>query len=419
MPAVPPAFPSVSLSADNMRRLIALRGITLFVALAMALLAEQVFRIRVDIDALLIICGVWAMFCAATWWRMTRTPAVGQRELLAHLVTDLVLLTIFLAFSGGTANPLTALYLMPVAAAAALLHRAAASFIAVSAIAAYALLWIFAVPIVVEDVDAAMQMHLAGMWLTFGLSAVLMVGIVARMGAALRARERQLAAARADSLRSERIAALGSLAAGAAHQLGTPLNTALLLADEIAAQMPDSATATDAIELRAQIERCRDIVQGLLSEAKAEQEAAAAPMSAWLSRVVEALRHRRGDCVPALRLDGGIGDRVLRPDATVTQSLADLLDNAAAVSPGDVVLSCALDHDDVVFRVRDAGPGFSAEALAHIGREPWSDKPGGMGFGLYLACATAERLGGTLECRNLERGAEVVLRIPAATLDLR
>jgi len=66
--------------------------------------------------------------------------------------------------------------------------------------------------------------------------------------------------------------------------------------------------------------------------------------------------------------------------------------------------------------IRDGGKGFSAAALSHAGREPWSDKPHGMGLGLYLAQATAERLGGTLACRNVASGAEVELRIPLAAL---
>jgi two-component system sensor histidine kinase RegB len=419
-----PVLTTPTISADNLRRLLALRGASLLAALTMALLAKPLFHILPDLGVLLTICGLWALFGAATWLRTMLPNAhpypVRRYELLLHLATDLILLTTFLVFCGGTANPLTALYLMPVAAAAAVLPFAFAWTTAIVAIIAYALLWILAVPITVEDTDAAMQMHLAGMWLTFGLSAALLVGIISRMSAALREREQRLAAAREHVLRDERIVALGSLAAGAAHQLGTPLNTAILLADEIAASAPaDSSIASDARELRTQIDRCREIVKGLLAETDIAQTSEAVTVSAWITTLVTHFRHLRGDCIPVVDIRDSLGDRLLHPETTLTQSLTDLLDNAADASPNQVTLTLeSSDGITVTIRIRDAGDGFSNAALAHIGHKPWSDKAHGMGLGVYLARATAERLDGTLECRNTATGAEVVLRLPLASIGL-
>ena len=386
----------------------------------MTLLARPLFHILPDLGVLLTICGIWALFGAATWVRTTRKHPAPRYELLLHLVTDLLLLTVFLAFSGGTANPLTALYLMPVAAAAAVLPTAMAWTLATTAVAAYAALWLLAVPITVEDMDAAMQMHLAGMWLTFALSAMLLVGIVARMSSALRQRDQRLAMARENSLRNERMIAMGSLAAGAAHQLGTPLNTLTLLADEIAANAePDSNLAADARELRIQIERCRDIVGSLINEAGLAHGGESITFSAWLSRIVAGFRNVRGDCLPTVEIDQGLSGRMVRPDAALTQSITDLLDNAADSCAAEVTLAAGCNASgELVITVRDGGSGFSSGALRHAGREPWSDKPQGMGMGLYLAAASADRLGGTLSCRNAAAGAgaEVELRIPLAAL---
>lgn len=411
-----------AISADNLRRLLVLRGISLLAALAMALLARPLFHIQPNLDALLAICAVWLVFGASTGLRTRRPLPPRRHELLLHLAADLALLTLFLAFCGGTANPLTALYLMPVAAAAALLPYAYAWTIAAGAIAAYALLWVLAVPITVEDVEAAMRMHLAGMWLTFGLSAALLVGIVARMSAALRERERQLAAAREQSLRNERIVALGSLAAGAAHRLGTPLNTAILLADEIASNAASADIVDiveDARELHTQIARCREIINDLLVEAGAANATEAISVATWLTRLGSGLRRLRGDCTPAIQIRGDLGERLLCPEAALTQSLIDLLNNAADASPTRVSLTLsAYGEKEAIIAVRDGGSGFSSAALARAGREPWSDKPHGMGLGLYLARATAERLGGTLECRNTGNGAEVELRLPLAAMGI-
>lgn len=410
---------TAAVSADNLRRLLTLRGISLLAALAMALLAKPLFHILPDLATLLAICALWAIFGAITWRRSIPPHALGSREMQLHLALDLLLLTVFLVFSGGTANPLAALYLMPVAAAAALLPSPFAWATAAAATAAYALLWVLAVPVTVEDVAAATQMHLTGMWLTFGLSVILLVGIVARMSETLRERERLLAAAREHSLRDERIVALGSLAAGAAHQLGTPLNTATLLAGEIAANAPaQSGIASDANELRTQLDRCREIIQALLAEADMAHEREAIAVSAWLTGIVTRFRRLRGDCTPTIDIRDGLAERRLHPETTLTQSITDLLDNAADASPGAVSLRLTSDGTTAVIAIRDDGSGFSAQALAQAGHKPWSGKPHGMGLGLYLARATAERLGGTLECRNTDAGAEVVLRLPLASLGI-
>ena len=416
-----PMLTSATTTADNLRRMLALRAISLLAALLMALLAKPLFHILPDLDALLTICAVWAVFGIATWLRTLRpdSRAVQRHELLLHLATDIILLTVFLAFCGGTANPLTALYLMPVAVAAALLSPTLAFATAATAVAAYALLWKVAVPITVEDMDAAMQMHLAGMWLTFVLSALLLVGVVARMSTALRTRDQHLAAARERSLRAERIGALGGLAAGAAHSLGTPLNTLTLLAEEIAADAPTgSQLAADADELLIQVTRCREIIDGLLSETGlARSGPESLQLESWLNDVIQSFRRLRGDCTPTLQIDAGLAQRLIHPDAALRQTLLDLLNNAADSCAVGVKLHVEFDDSEhVIFSVTDAGPGFSASALVHAGREPWSDKENGMGMGLYLASAAAERLGGDIGFRNLAPGAEVRLRIPIEAL---
>lgn len=405
------------MSSDNLRRVVMLRAIALGAALVVLMLASPLFQVHVDTLALSLICLLWAAFCGVTWRQAQQPAAQSGRLLFWHLLADVVLLTLFLIYSGGTANPLTALYLMPVAAGAALLSGAGSWIIAGSAFAAYALLWVFALPIVVEDVDAAMQMHLAGMWLTFGLSAALLIGIVARMSAALREREQRLADARERALRDERIVALGNLAASAAHRLGTPLNTALLLADEIAV-VKDEQLAADARELRVQLTRCREIVQTLVRDAM-HTGAATLSIEQWMQRVVTDLRLLRSECAPATDLRDGLGPRLVQPDIALTQTLVDLLDNAARAAPDDVRILVRAEGEDVIIAISDKGPGFPPQALAHAGRAPWSDKPEGMGLGLYLAHATVERLGGTLECRNRDVGAEVFLRLPATALGMQ
>ncbi len=410
MPTTPTIAP------DNQRRLLALRGVSLATTLAMALLAQPLFHILPSVPALLGVSGLWGIFAAFAWFRQRRE--VGEFELFAHLCVDIAILTAWLAFSGGSANPLTVLYLLSVSTAAALLRPQLAWATAIAAIAAYSLLWLIAVPITVEDVDKAMQMHLTGMWLTFALSAAMLVSIVARMSLTLRERDRRLAAARERMLRDERVVALGSLAAGAAHSLGTPLNTLTLLADEIAAAAPtNSVIAEDLRELRRQVERCRAIIDGLLREAGAVRaDTAQSRLDAWLVQLVNNFRQLHPESAPLLEIDPSIANRRVNVDPALTQAISHLLDNAVDSGAQRIAIEAQSTTTHVSLIVRDNGAGFSSDALRNAGRQPYSGKRHGMGLGLYLAGATAERLGGHLECRNIEGGAKVVLLFPIAML---
>ena len=80
--------------------------------------------------------------------------------------------------------------------------------------------------------EAGFHLHLVGMWVNFVLSAGFIAFFVVRMAQAIRLRDAELARQKENALRNERIVALGTLAAGAAHELGTPLSTmAVVLAD--------------------------------------------------------------------------------------------------------------------------------------------------------------------------------------------
>lgn len=131
----------------------------------------------------------------------------------------------------------------------------------------------------------ATRLHLLGMWLTFVVSAAMLAGFVVRM-TLIRERDAELAAAREQALRDERIMAIGTLAAGAAHELGTPLGTMALLAGELARdpQLP-AAAREDVALLRQQIGICKEIIGGLARRAGAErlENTDIQPVDRWLS----------------------------------------------------------------------------------------------------------------------------------------
>lgn len=416
--------PQIRPSGNNTLTLLQwLRDFSIAGIAAMTALAGPVFRTVAPVRPILGLLCLWIVISVVTWRKLKRAVTIDDRAVLIHIGIDLTMLTILLALCGGPANPLTILYLPTVAVAAAALSRRQAWGVALCSILAYSLLWTISVPLTVEDVDRAMQMHLAGMWLTFAVSALLVAGFVARITAMLRERERQLAAAREQALRDERIVALGNLAAGAAHELGTPLATMAVIAGELTGDLTmPSALRTDIDLLREQISACKRIIGSLAERAGAPRAEAgtAIPVDRWLEGIVARWRTLRPQARSHLELCSE-PDCPSAPwifsEATLEQALLNLLNNAADACPDDIEINVHWTNDRLRIDILDRGPGIDAALLQRAGREFFSTRPEGTGIGLFLAHAALDRHGGSIAMEAREGGGtRTRVELPLQTL---
>ncbi len=399
---------------ENLRRLQWLRDFAIAALALLTALAEPLFHTLLPLAPIVILLGLWAVVSIVTWVRLRHAAAVSDRELLAQLGIDVVILTVLLALSGGPANPLTALYLPSVAVAAAALRARHAWIVALASVVAYSLLWKFSLPLTVEDVDRAMQMHLMGMWLIFAAAAILIAGFVAHITAALRERERQLAAAREQALRDERIVALGNLAAGAAHELGTPLATMAVLNGEL---LNDPATPpmlrADLELLGTQIQACKHIISGLSRHAgiTRPEGGSAIRVDRWLEQLVARWRSLRPQVVVQLDLDADHQPAapLIFAETTLEQALLNLFNNAADANatvenPAAVEIQVRWSADTLEMDILDRGPGIDPALLQRAGHEFFSTRADGVGIGLFLAHAAFERHGGHISMSQREGG---------------
>ncbi|MBV2235780.1 MAG: sensor histidine kinase [Sterolibacterium sp.] len=400
---------------DELRRLQWLRDFAIAALALVTLLARPLFHTLVPWLPAFSLLAAWTLISIVTWVRLRHPATVTQRELLLHIGFDLLMLTALLAVSGGPANPLTAIYLPHIAVAAIMLPAAQAWLIALLGVAAYSLLWKFSLALTVEDVDRAMQMHLTGMWLTFAASALLIAGFISRITLALRQREQQLATAREQVLRDERIVALGNLAAGAAHELGTPLATMAVIAGELTheTQLP-AEVRTDIQLLQQQIAACKRIISSLAARAGVERSESAniLPIDRWLEQLVTRWRAMRPQVAPHLQLLAADGSDASAPriliETTLEQALLNLFNNAADASPEDVSIQARWDGDDAAqplqIDILDRGPGMDQQLLTQAGKNFFSTRREGMGIGLFLAHAALERHGGSIQMMPRDDG---------------
>lgn len=411
------------------RRLIQLRwGLLSGEALAMVV-AEWVLDISLPLLpllAVLLLNGIANLLYARRAGEATLTELFGQ------YCFDIASLSALLFFSGGATNPFVSLLLPPVAMAALSLPLRPAMTIAALACVAYSLLMVAFVPLAVADATRATRLHLAGMWLTFIVSAVMLLWLIARMTTAIRHRDAQLAAAREQGLRDERILALAAQAAGAAHELGTPLATMAVIAGDLEhdARLGVEAQADLAL-MKTQIAACKRIIHQLAERAGAERWEAAkpTPADAWAQGVIDrwmSLRPRPG---ARLVIAGSVAPApALVAEPALDQGLVGLLDNAAKVGADQIGVHVSWSSASLRIDVLDNGPGFPADVLEIGGREPLTHRAAqaqdgdgahptaGSGLGLFLADTAVRRHGGRLSLSNRpEGGGCASLELPVAS----
>jgi len=412
--------PSAPLRQGPLAWLLTLRWIAVIAQTALVLLAWLWLHLPFPIPTLLALLAVLAASNVVLAWARPRlSPRREGTVAGCALLFDSAMLTAVLSLSGGPVNPFSVFYLVHVALAAALLDGSWALLLSLVTSFAFGLLFVITpeASMHVMHHGIGFSVHLRGMWIAYGLAAAATGTFVAKQARELRARERELAALKETSARAERLHALHNLAAGAAHELGTPLGTIALVAGELLASAPPGTDREDLALLVSQAERCRCILQRMAADAGNPHGEKPEPLAfAWLA---ERLR----EAFPAATLGFDVPDpsgSVVAPKEALLQALSNLVKNAldaSTATPVDVRIARA-DTGDFVVVVNDRGTGIAPDALARLGEPFFTTKePGqGMGLGLFLARALVDAMGGKLEIDSEPgSGTRVSLRLRELT----
>lgn len=388
------------------------------------LTARNVFRLDLPYGTLFGLALVVAITNAWLSWRARHRRPLSPSWCGGVLALDTLQLTAMLFLSGGTSNPFSVFYLVHITIAAVMLGSRWTWALAVLGASSYAAL--FLLPAAPDTVNAAHAMHrysqhLQAMWLALTLSAALTTYFVTRLTTIVAERDLQIVGMRETAARHERLAALTTLAAGAAHELGTPLATVAVAAGELeraVAALPPAQAALlvdDVRLIRAELRRCRDIIDGMAGNSG---------HAAGEMPTVFGQRDLREDLVASLSANERSRTRItdregppgfFLPRRAVARVVSNLIRNALDATPDEAVHVDIDAGPRLRIRVSDTGPGMPPAILAQAGEPFFTTKaPGhGLGLGLFLARSLADHLGGSLVLDSAPgRGTTAVLELP-------
>lgn len=406
---------NISLRYLLLIRLFAMTGLALGLAIM-----HGVFGLRFPVLPVAGAIVALGLFSVVSWQRLRDRALRGEGTLLVQLIADMAALTVVVYYTGGSVNPFISLFILPVIFAAAGMRIGNAILIALLAFGSYTALMFFNRPLLdVHDHGSAARLHLWGMWYGFAMSAALVAIFVARIGAALRRRDHALAAAREERLLADKAIALGTLAAGTAHELATPLATMAVVCRELEREEGDGPMQADLAILASQIDRCKTILAGMAADAGTLQarDAITTDLGEYLAGVIDRWQQDRPDTRVSIQRSGDCPACPVAVDRTLTQALTNILQNAADASSARVQVGLSWDADTLALSVRDDGPGIDPALQPRLGREAVSTKREGMGIGLLLAQTTISRLGGSVALGPDDgQGTIARIRIPLARL---
>ncbi|MEZ5893908.1 MAG: ActS/PrrB/RegB family redox-sensitive histidine kinase [Parvularculaceae bacterium] len=342
---------------------------------------------------------------------------LSDREAAGYIAFDIVQLCTLLFFTGGLQNPFSALIIAPVTIAASVLPLRYTIAVGALAIAGVSILALNHMPLpwIPGETLTLAPIYKAGVWAALSFSITFFAAYAHRIAAESAQMRSALAATQLVLAREERLAALGGLAAAAAHELGTPLATIQVTAKEmmreIGKSLPEEEDlADDAALLVSQAQRCREIL-GRLSQHGDAGDAVHGRMSvdALIREAASPFIGQPG--APAIRFEtkslDGRAEPILKRRPEIIFGLRNVIENAAGFAEAEIVVSAEWDANRLVISVQDDGPGFAPDILLRLG-EPYvsarSGHRGGakssLGLGFFIAKTLLEATGAKVHFSN-------------------
>lgn len=406
-------------------RVLLLRLLVTLLSIAGAFVFHAISPLDVPLALLSLLVAAILASIAMGFWHLRHAVVISQRELFGQLVLDVIFLVAIVFYTGGASNPLISYLLVLLAVGATLLTQFHVNVFAACSILLYTS---FLISELRNEHSVHMgenfQLHLVGMWVTFVVSAVLITLFVTRMAAAIRSRELTLAKARENEMRNEQLVAIGTLAAGTAHALGTPLSTMAVLLTDLdklsEEELQQTPIKADITLLREQVTRCKDSLNQLTSFYN-KSDGRSSP-HAVLSGFIDDIRDYIVNIHPRANVNflvpKSAASVLVSSDLTLRHAVINIIENAIKAAHNIVTVAVVIADAPgalIEILIQDDGPGIPVTVMENMGEPFISTRKDSMGLGIFLANAAMQRAGGNIEMFNLRTGGAMsIIRLPQA-----
>lgn len=411
---------ALSPTRQNLWRLIVIRLLVLLAQAVSVLGAWYSGLFSLEWLPLLLTLGLSAVVSLLSLLRLSRDWPVTGIEYGMQLLFDILIHSVLLYYAGGPTNPFASYFLVPLTIAAATLSWLHTAVLASVAMIAYSLLlfWYHPLPLFeMRTGDSQINIRVIGMWLNFALSAGLITLFVVHMAEALRKHAERLAERREQSMRDAQLLGIASVAAGAAHELSTPLSTMSVLLKDLRADHNDPELQEDLELLQEQVRQCKTSLQQMVRSAEFNRSQPHSLQSAdvWLKGLLERWQLMRPEVSCRLTPLPDSPVPRIKDSPELGQSILNLLNNAADACPDNIHIALEWNAQRLRLCIRDQGPGVPLHIAEQLGT-PFVTTKGkkGFGLGLFLSQAAVERTGGSVKLFNQDGGGtltEVILPV--------
>ena len=426
----------------NASWLIKLRWVAAFGQMLTIALVKLLFNVEVVLWPVLVVIGLTLISNAfiAYWFRSisaapNRAPSSSSLNIVLGVVMtmDLLSLTTLLFVSGGPNNPFVLFYFVNLSLCAVVLERPWAWGLTFLSVICF--FWLQYTHIEIEVLlnpktlpiatTGQLTLFQCGLAIAFVTCSSVIVYFMTRLNSELRKQEADVRRVQNRQAQSEKLEALGTLAAGAAHELATPMSTIAVVAadvEKMIMQLPKSDEHTqDLIDdmrlIGGELKRCRKILDRMAFDAGQAigERIQKVPLKQLLGEVFNGLTveiedrcemsEQTAQTMVQLPLDG------------CAQAIRGIVQNALDVDPRrtQIAVDVDLDNQFHVWTITDKGPGMSNATLKRVAEPFFTTKaPGkGTGLGVYLARNFVDRLGGSIHFESRRGvGTKVTIAVP-------
>ncbi|MDZ7905490.1 MAG: ActS/PrrB/RegB family redox-sensitive histidine kinase [Cypionkella sp.] len=396
-----------------LRMLILLRWLAIVGQLFAIFIASWVygFQLPLGLCLLAVSAAMIANFVLAAIYPAAKR--LSEAEILAALLFDLAQLATLVFLTGGLTNPFALLMLAPVIVSASALNLRSTLLLGGIAAVLTTLVFFVQMPLVQADgrVFDIPVLFKFGFWLSI-LIGIAFLGLYARkVSTELAAMSDALFATQMALSREQKLTDLGGVVAAAAHELGTPLATIKLISSEMAQELAGNpALQDDAMTIRAQADRCRDILREMGKAGKDDLLIRAAPLSEVLREAAEP-HSQRGKTIhfAMTARDNTVAEPYILRRPEIIHGLRNLIQNAVDFASKNIWIDAVWTESDIRLSIVDDGPGYPLNLLDRIGDpflrsqspvNPSRHEYEGMGLGLFIAKTLLERTGAVMSFAN-------------------